>query len=265
MIILDCESLDSPYASIESIFGLTRQALDGVFVSLAVERFYAENRDYPHDAPHLLLERVKTQSSSPGNFDAVCWFHLTRSQSAKTFENGILPLGNQIEAIWESLRLLVGSRISDQGWADFRTNMGDSHSAYLYRLKVNDRDHWGPYGVLVRDVAFCATEIGNHDYLCVPEIIEDICLCFADRFNFDLLSEFTQNSQPYIVKFIDESPHPSCLPPALYYLYSKFRRECLSLSCNTCFDGSGTIVPNAAIQKIEVARVDAQDARLITG
>lgn len=251
MVILDCESLDSTYDSIKSIFGLTREAVDGVLASLDVERFYAENRDYPHDAPHLLLERIKAESSSPSQFDAVCWFHLTRAQSSKTFENGILPLGDQVNAIWESLRLLAGSRVSDHDWSEFRNNMGDSHSAYLYHLKVRDRDHWGPYGVLVRDAALCPAEIGHHDYLAVPEIVEDICLCFAERFDFDLVSKFTENSQPYIVKFIEETPHPRCLSPALYYLYSRFHGERLSLSCNTCFDGRGKVVCAQKIQKIE--------------
>ncbi len=170
--VLDCESLDSTYDSIQSIFGLTREAIDRVFASLDVERFYAENRDYPHDAPHLLMEKIKFESSSQIKFDAVCWFHLSRVLSPNTFENGILPLGGQVDAIWESLRSLVGARVSDDDWSDFRNNLGNSHSASLYHMKVNDRDHWGPYGVLVREVAFCPVEVGNHDYLDVPEIVE---------------------------------------------------------------------------------------------
>ena len=119
-------------------------------------------------------------------------------------------------------------------------------------MKVSDADHWGPYGVLVRDVAFCPAEIGNHDYLGIPEIIEDISLCFVEQYGFDLRSAFIQNSQPCIVKFIDYTPDPRCLPPALYYLYSRFHGEPLSLSCNTCFDGLGKSVRQKQIQRVEV-------------
>jgi hypothetical protein len=251
MIVLDCESLDSTYNSIQSVLGLTREAIQCVFASLDVERFYAENRNYPHDAPHLLMEKIKSASSSQIKFDAVCWFHLSRVLSPNTFENGILPLGDQVSAIWESLRSLVGTWVSDKDWNRFRNNMGASHSAFLYHMKVNDRDHWGPYGVLVRDVGLCPNEIGNHDYLGVPEIIEDICLCFAEQYNFDLLSAFLQNSRPCIVKFIDEQSHTRCLPPALYYLYSRFWAKPLSLSCNTCFDGGGKVIPAEKIQQVE--------------
>jgi hypothetical protein len=251
MVVLDCESLDSTYESVQSIFGLTRQAIDHVFASLHVERFYAENRDYPHDAPHLLFERIKAEASSAIRFDAVCWFHLSRVTSPTTFENGILPLGEQVNAIWDLLRTIVGARISDSEWAEFREKMGDSHSAFLYHMKVKDPDHWGPYGLLVRDIAFSRTNLGSH-YLTIPEIIEDISLCFAEQFGFDLRSAYIRNSQPYIVKFIDENPHPRCLPPALYYLYSTFQGESLSLSCNTCFDGGGKRVGPQQILSIEI-------------
>lgn len=252
MVVLDCESLDSTYDSIQSIFGLTRQAIDRVFASLDVERFYAENPDYPQDAPHLLFEKIKAESSSTIQFDAVCWFHLSRVSSPITFENGIFPLRDQVNPIWDSLRSIVGNRTSDSAWSEFRKKMGDSHSAFLYHMKVNDPDHWGPYGVLVRDVAFCPSEIGNHDYLDIPEIVEDISLCVAEHCGFDLCSAFIQNSQPCIVKFIDEHPYPRCLPPALYYLYARFHGEPLSLSCNTCFDGHGKAVGPKQIQRIEV-------------
>lgn len=251
MVVLDCESLDSTYESVQSVFGLTRQAIEHVFASLDVEKFYSENRGYPYDAPHLLFEKIKAEASCHIQFDAVCWFHLSRVPSPLSFENGILPLGEQVEAIWDLLRKIVGKRSSDSEWAEFRQEMGDSHSAFLYRMKLNDPDHWGPYGMLVRDVAFSQTNLGSH-YLTIPEIIEDISLCFADQFGFDLRSEYIQNSQPCIVKFIDENPHPRCLPPALYYLYSTFQGETLSLSCNTCFDGGGKRVGPQQILRIEI-------------
>ena len=252
MIVLDCESLDSTYDSVQSIFRLTRQAIDRVFATLDVERFYRENRDYPRDAPHLLLEKISAQSSCAIQFDAVCWFHLSRAPSADSFRNGIFPLREQLDAIWDYLRSLVGSVISNEDWNRFRNKMGNSPSADLYHMKVNDAFHWGPYGVLVRDAALRPTQIGNHDYLRIPEIVEDISLCFEEQYGFDLCSAFIQNSQPVIVKFIDKDPHHRCLPPALYYLYSRFHGEALSLACNTCFDGRGERIRADQIRSVEV-------------
>jgi hypothetical protein len=249
MIVLDCESLDSAYESIQSIFGLSRQTIDEVFAAPDFERLQLEHG--LQDEPHLLFERFKAESSSQFRLDAVYWFHLSRVQSPNAFESGILPLRDQVDNIWDSLRLMVADRISDSEWAEFRKEMGDSDSAFLYHLKRNDPDHWGPYGVLVRDVAFCPTEIGNHDYLDMPEIVEDISLCFEDRYGFDLRSAFTQNSKPCIVKFVDTNPHERCFPPALYYLYSRFHGGRLSLSCNTCFDGRGSSVRPEQIHRIE--------------
>ncbi len=129
--------------------------------------------------------------------------------------------------------------------------MENSYSAHLFHMKSNDHDHWGPYGMLVREVAFCLAEVGNHDYLDIPEIVEDIALCFAEQYEFDLRSAFIENSKPCIVKFIDQNPHEWCLTPALYYLYTKFRGESLSRWCNTCFDGQGKPVRPDQIKLIE--------------
>lgn len=261
MAVLDCESIESTYDSIQSIFGISRQSIDQLFENLDVQRFYAENRDYAYDTPHLLLEKISELSSSGVNLDAVCWFHLTRIHPSTTFENGILPLGLQVDAIWDLLRSLVGDRISDDEWKQFRDGMGDSHSAHLYHMKVRDSDYWGPYGVLVRDVALCPSEVGHHDYLGIPEIVEDICLCLAESNEFDLYAAFVENSKPSIVKFIDPNPSIRCLPPAIYYLYARFHKEQLSLSCNTCFDGGAKPVPAEWIQRIDFPHFDFKTGR----
>lgn len=42
-------------------------------------------------------------------------------------------------------------------------------------MKLASKQLWGPYAMLVREVAALSKEVGNHDYLDAPEIIEDIC------------------------------------------------------------------------------------------
>ena len=45
----------------------------------------------------------------------------------------------------------------------------------LNNEKTTNRLHSGPYAMLVKESAFRSSEIGNHDYLEFPEIVEDIC------------------------------------------------------------------------------------------
>ena len=78
-----------------------------------------------HDEPRLLFERMKSESNLRLlSLDAVCWFHLSRVQSPITFKNGILPLRDQLNSIWDSLRSIAGNRISDSHWTNFRNKMG---------------------------------------------------------------------------------------------------------------------------------------------
>ena len=75
-------------------------------------------------------------------------------------------------------------------------------------MKVRNPFHWGPYAMLVKEIAFVTDEVRNHDYLDAPEIVEDICFTFSDKYNFDLLRIFKSNTYPCIVKFIFQELHP---------------------------------------------------------
>src|SRR5713101_3792408 len=103
MRVLDCESVESTYDSLESILDVKRSDLEAVFDALDIEKFYQENRHYDKPAETLLLERVTGLISPTVTFDAVCWFHLTRTNPLNAFEQGILPLGQQITALWKYL------------------------------------------------------------------------------------------------------------------------------------------------------------------
>jgi hypothetical protein len=251
MRVLDCESIETTYNSLEGILGIQRDAIDVAFQDLDVERFYRDNPRYPEPPDDLVFSVVTNNAPSPPVFDKVCWFHLTRTAVTNTFEHGILSLGQQIDSIWNFLHTLLDDGFPREEWNDFRRHSGDSHSAYLYRMKVGNPLHWGPYAILVRDVAFKAKEVGNHDYLRAPEVVEDICMCFSEKYGFDLLDVFLKGTKPCIVKFVDNHPRSDCLLAALYYLYSAYHEQELSRYCNTCFDGEGVLIPKERILKIE--------------
>ena len=130
-------------------------------------------------------------------------------------------------------------------------NLGQSRCAERHRIKVRDSHHWGPYGVLTRDVAFKAQEVGNHDYFRAPEIVEDICGCFEDGFGVNLLDRFVRSTKPCVVKFIDKETRSDCLPAAVYYLYTVWRGDKLSDQCSTCFNGKASPIPRDRILRVE--------------
>ena len=54
-------------------------------------------------------------------------------------------------------------------------------------------------------------DIGNHDYLRTPEIVEDICITFDELYGTNLMPVFLKATEPCIVSFRD----PQSVP---YYL-----------------------------------------------
>jgi len=56
MTILDCESVESTYRSIESILKVTRGDIERIFRSFDIERFYEDNPHHPDPPEKVLLE-----------------------------------------------------------------------------------------------------------------------------------------------------------------------------------------------------------------
>ena len=147
---------------------------------------------------------------------------------------------------------LATGQVSAEDKAQIRKVLtGCGHSASLYALKVHDRMHWGPYAMLVRESAFCAGDMMNHDYLAAPEIIEDICDCIRRRFGVDLLAQFREASHGCIVKFLGP-PRADVLQAALMYLWAIQHNVGMGFNSNTCFDGEGNVIPPDRIVDIEV-------------
>ena len=163
-------------------------------------------------------------------------------------------MGEYINEIWDALYCLLPEEYSKTEWQDFRANLEkdmDDHYAFLYRLKINDQIHWGPFAMLVRDIAFKASEVRNHDYLDVPEIVEDICRCFEKFYDYNLLERYKSETKPCIVKFVTTKHRQYYLGSALCYLFYVAHNEKFSLSCNTCFDANSNGIKPNKIQNIE--------------
>lgn len=252
MKVLDCESIDITYTSLENILEIKRSRLESLFDDLDLDSFYRENPHYPIWADDHLFSEVTKICDPTRPYDQTCWFHLTRTIEKNDFKDGILPLNRQIDSIWDFLYSLVEGKFSRRKWNEFRKNLlvGQSHDAFLYKMKTGDSMHWGPFAILVRDIAFRAEEVSNHDYLRAPEIVEDICNCFSDLLDFNLLDAFMRKTKPCIVKFIGP-PRDDCLRAALFYLHNVRWNAGFSQDSNTCFNGQGSPIPANRILKIE--------------
>jgi hypothetical protein len=253
MTLLDCESIDSIYGSLEAIAGAKRSAIESFLDSMDLDALYNSNSPPSCPVNDYLLDAFRKNFRSNLSYDATCWFHRTRVVGDTNFEAGILPLGQQLDSIWDFLHSLVRGAISEKQWRAFRQEKLQSahHLAHLYAMKTEKPFYWGPYAILVRDIAFKPKEVGNHDYLFGPEIVEDICICFEKVYKFDLLTLFRKSTKPCIVKFVDSAPRSKYLRAAIFYLYVTRRHDRLRDYCNDCLDARGAAVSRDRILKVE--------------
>jgi len=256
--VLDCESIDSTYNSLESILEVDRSAIDSILNDVNFEDFHKGN---PYHAPspvdHLFCA-VRTAFPSRMDFDQTCWFHITRTVETNTYEQGILPTGQQIDSIWNFLYSLLDGSLSKKEWNKFRRNISKSNKnpAYQYGLRIKKPIYWGPFAFLVKDIAFKAKEVRNTDFFQCPEIVEIICGSFSEYYKFDLFKAFHAKTKPCIVKFVhDGSGREYYMRAALNYLHSIYKGSGYNDYCNHNFDGKGTPVPKDRILQIEFPRI----------
>ncbi len=168
---------------------------------------------------------------------AVAWFHLTRTVRSCDFSEGILPLGQVLDRIWEMLDSLLGDSQQKSNLSIMRAFVVQDS---LFKLKLKNDIHHGPYAMLVRDAAFNPGKISNHDYLEIPEIIEDICNAYSNQFGHCIYHTITSKLEKCIVKF-ESDKNISCnlLAPAILYCWCVVRKEKFSSYANTCFDSEG--------------------------
>jgi hypothetical protein len=158
-------------------------------------------------------------------------------------------LGSILERIWQTLISIPGDQQRSANLESLkRTGVQDR----LYRQKTASAFHFGPYAMLVRESAFWSREMRNHDYLGVPEIIEDICNDYKQRFGTTIETEISTALKPCIVKFeVEDDSASSLVENALRYCWCKANGHGLDFGANNCFDGKGKAIPHENIRKIE--------------
>lgn len=246
MRTLDCESIDSTYASIEEILRIGRPVLEEMLGNLDLHE--ACRKAGGKTENEVLLDSVLQYARGTGPaFDRTCWFHFTRSHPRNSFSKGILPLGESLPYLWGFLLMLLPEDFPLEKWYEFARNPASGP----YRARVNDPGSHGPFALLPREAGLSSRQSGIHDPLGAPAIVEDICSAFRTERGVDLLPSYLENTRPCVVGFIDGETRPEYLGAALHYLYRHLRGGPLPGDCRVDFDAGGEAIPPERIRRVE--------------
>lgn len=250
MGILDCESTVSTLESLAEILGVDR-----AYLADFVRRFDLATAPHDQESDEVLFSALCKRVAVKTAHDATCAFHVTRTDKPASFsQEGLLPLPKAIPKIWGFLSELGKVVVSDEEWKEFRRGVETAnpcHYACLYRMKVGERGHWGPWGFLIRDFALVKPGPGYHDYRRTPEVVEDICICFQEHFGHDLLSMFIERTVPCVVKFRTSEANRVYLSAALHYLYVMHHEEGPSAALDVGVSAGPDGVPPKHILAVE--------------
>jgi hypothetical protein len=252
--ILDCSDMSTVYKSLQDITGLCKNEIDKIITTTNFEEFYSI---HTHITSHenVFLHILQSDYKLSLNYDFTYWFHASRIKSKKDFQKGLLPLNQIIDSIWDDLFVLQKDNCSLHDWLKFKQNVENNeinfHSADLYKLKINDSFHWGPYAFLIKEVIGHPDTMGNWDYLGAPEIVFDICASYKYLYNYDLLGIYLQNTKPAIIKFKHQDAQLIYIGIAFLYLYCKINKEYLFSSLSFSFPGRGHTILGKDIVDIE--------------
>lgn len=243
-MMLDCESNESALKSLAELYDVHVDTIKSVLGRIQADNAIAQYSG--HDAP---FEQVvfsvfnRLIGKNAGVISQVAWFHITRADRYRNSfsSDGIMPLRDNLPAIWDYLYSLVRDEISPADWIAFKGSMesSSSHWANLYRMKVGDKLHWGPFGFLVREISLVPEEVGNYDYFKMPEIVRDICAVFSETRPINLRARYQRATTPCIVKFCQNGGTPDLIVRTIYYTFCKIFEMGLSIDASTCFDGGG--------------------------
>ncbi len=250
---LDCATRSSTEASLVAAFGCTAEALHAFVADPAIDQYFEKHCDRLPEFERWLFQRACERLGQPRLPDEICWFHGTRVPEGTTFSEGLLPLG----AWLPRLRASVIATLDDAAAIREVSLAFDREGGFgmQFRIKLKQPIHWGPYAILVREVADNPRAVSQHDYLSMPEIIEDLCDDVRLASGLDLLANFEDRWRPAMVKFVAPTRSPSsgefALATALCYLRDIALKGRPSKNSVRCFNGENNPIPPERILGIE--------------
>jgi len=249
--LLDCENVQTTLNSISRLYGINENDISDYLKGIDLENYFLENELYREEQIKDTLIRLfgNEFAELEKTPDLIYWFHGTRILKNEGLEEGILPLGRVIYKIWDSLFAIFSDTHHQEKLKKLRAK-GLQSSHYNNRLSGN-RDS-GPYALLVKEARFGSKELWPHNYLKIPEIIEDICSSYSDEYGESIIEDVIYSLVPCIVKIKSiKNMGKWHVNTALYYLYHKLNNMSLNMDCNTCYDAENKTIPVSDIVKIE--------------
>lgn len=242
MNCLDCETYETALQTVSRIMGISQEQLRSHLANTNYDALYGANRCNSCFQEFLFKSVCDYFQVYDFEINFIYWFHLSRTMHPEWFlEKGILSLQEIEPFLCRDIEML-SNQLRNPPQYNYR---GPTH------MLSDDLCRQGPFAMLVREVAFCPDEINNHDYLSIPEYVEDMGGEIADLFR--------KNSKSVIVKFkaIPQWETESYLKPVVNYLYCTTNKMDLCWECNTCYDALSHSVPPEDI--ISVTEISEQD------
>lgn len=250
MLILDCSSRSRALHTISAGFDCQPDQLKEVLLSLDLEQLYETEPRIMVEASQYLKDYVSAELGEPVPFSRAFWFHGTRTFAGNTFPDGLLAL-NHSESL--AIKMLVDLAPDEAVRKRLREwhHPGGVPDAQA-QLRTSDRMHWGPYGHLIRELHFHTSENSMHDYLRLPELVEDVCNAYREYYGSDLTAHYLKVLQPCIVWFQADIPYEEgALKTALAYAYTSVRNLPPDSHATLGIDREGESVSKSSIANIE--------------
>ena len=234
-MLINCYNRNSAIDSIIRVYNLSWIAL--CFKIRKVSASFDPDLDPIgiYDPDHL---RIKAK-----RFD-ICWYHATRTWDPNSYTKGIRPLSDVVDEIKCRIENLM-RRNGIKSSVNEAISQSNSPFAQLYLMKINDHNHGGPYGFLIRSAIFEPSRLGYHDYLKIPEIVEDVLMCVKSLSGIDLTDQYNFETKKVIIKFKSEYKNDYALRNVIGFAYTG------NVGMNTFCDNKG-IVPESHILEIDV-------------
>ncbi|WP_143073697.1 hypothetical protein [Actinokineospora terrae] len=246
---LDCHDPQSAVRSLSTAFRVEDHELLLAIKSCRV-------RDY--DAPYLeerILAKILKDLGVRGTpqFAGTYFFHGTRTFDSGGFSvRGVLPLTDVLDELWTSLHSLIGHIVTRSEWEAHRraieTTTAGGHGGWQYRLKTRDPGiHAGPYAHLIRELHLTPSP-ERHDYLAVPEIVQDI----ARTCDFNLIERYTEATTPCVVKFRTSANEEHAYQAAFWYVYAHIHGDAPPQSILYAYSGQNKPVQPHDVLSVEL-------------
>ena len=242
---LDCETNEIARISVANILGITEADLVTYLRNFTFKKT---------DGVEVLFNSMLEKFGKLWGFSHTAWFHLTRCLPGCFFTNGLLPLSEVIDDIWNLLFSICKYPISRSDWNKFRKQIencrGKRHSD-IYRVRTTRQTQNGPDAILIGDINFNRTVCQAHFLDEGPEFVMLICQEFKVEYGHDLLNDFKENTKPCIVKFTTHDSDFDSLLAAIHYIYEIEQQEpFFGIAQSTCYLGKGRPIPPEFIKKI---------------